>query len=203
MKNLLLIFALAVSMFSNAQQTSFITVTEFTSGGQSYLNLNGDDNGVVPCFDNVIIGDSYVLSIDLNSDGTLLNVYRDDAPYLWTGHSAAVTVLNFGRWDDYNRNYLVRDNGAPVRVSDDILSCGGWTVGPGGQIYSNPGFPGYTYNDFPNPGGISAYVYYNGVRIPFGVTSVDRAALEVQIGIAIGNHMGSLSTAQGFSSHFE
>ena len=202
MRNLILIFTLFIGLSTQAQESVLVVsqIDNTSVDGHTYTHIKGDDNLAVNCFTA-----SSSITLAISVDGPAVdNVYVDGIPFSWTGYGAEALALSFTSWDGYNRVYRNRGSERPVYVDNHpLLSCGGWTVGSGGQIYSHTGFAGYTYNDFPNPGGISAHVFYNGVRIPFGITSPDRATLERHIERIIRNHMASLSTAQGFSDHFD
>ena len=202
MKNLILIFALFIGLFTQAQ-TSEIVISQISHTDGTYTHIKGDDNLAVNCF---TASSSITLAMSVNGLN-VDNVYMDDVPFKWTGPNARAIAEGFIRWDGYNRIYRNREGAWPVYVENhELLSCAGWVLGSDGQTYTNTGLAGYSYNSFGidpvvNHGNsLGAHVSFNGERIQFGGVAADRASLEASIEVAIRAHMNPATAPEAGTS---
>ena len=141
MRNLILIFALFVGLFSNAQES--IEVTPFTANGVDYIHVKGGTVTDTACFDNVAVTgmDIYILDGDDIRKLTATDSYRiaDEA-----------IRADFRSFLDANEVRLASDNS--LYTGPDLLVCNtvedAWARRDGGDWYSNPTYPGYFYQPF-------------------------------------------------------
>ena len=150
MKNLLLIFALFIGLFSQAQQQSVLTLSQVAHDGETYTHIKGDDNEADNCF---VATSSSTLSMSV--DGLAVdNIYYDNVPYKWVrrGTEAEALVLSFNSWNTYDRFYRNRGDARPIRdeaviaLEEALRGCTGWSLDSSGQWHTNPAFRGYAYN---------------------------------------------------------
>ena len=149
MKNLILIFALFIGLFSQAQE-SVLTISQLAHDGETYTHIKGDENGATNCF--VATSTS---SLSMSVDGLAVdNIYYNSVQYSWTGPGAEALVFSFNAWDDYDRFYRNRGDARPIRdeaviaLEETLRGCDGWSLDSSGEWHTNPAaeFSGYAYN---------------------------------------------------------
>ena len=145
MRALYTLMAIFTVGIASAQQSQ-ITVSQISSGDNTYTHIKGDDNRAENCFEESSVTSSSTLAISV--DGLAVDVvYIDGVAFNWTGSGAEALAISFGNWDDYNRIYLNRGSQRPIyEENSELLNCSGWTLDASGQWYTNSGFAGYSYN---------------------------------------------------------
>ena len=187
MRSLYTLLVILTVGIASAQQQSVLTISQITSGEDTYTHIKGDDNRAENCF----TADSSI-TLGMDVDGLSVgNIYIDDVPFNWIDADSRALATSFGSWDDYNEIYLNRLNNRPIHVpNSSLLECDGWSLGADGQTYSNDAFEDYTYNSFPGASGtIGGYIYFQGTRIQFNGFADNRELLEDLIEDAIADHM--------------
>ena len=136
MRNLILIFALFVGLFSNAQNS--MEITDFTtSDGTEYIHVMGGQNTETICFQDVQIGTQTVYLLSSNS---IINLTSNESFQIADEDIRADFVSFFNA----NEVRLASDNSR--YTGDDLLPCpvaSGWVLGT--DWYSNVDYPGYFY----------------------------------------------------------
>ena len=151
MRNLILIFALFVGLFSNAQST--IEVTYFNDGDLpldrlQYKHTKGASIAAEKCFDDFLITRIDVLTMNTAASGeSSLSVLSGTTfnSYKIVPGSVNLLAEMFSSYSGRDEVRLVSDNSI---VEEDILACPGvWTL-VDREWRTNPDFTGWAYNEY-------------------------------------------------------